>query len=173
MYLVWNKYRVIHKFLRDFRPLRYSSRDGDAEGEHVNRGRDTPSFCPTLLVLDMSTLGDAADVNPLTKFLPHTCNVCGRNLFTGLTSVASTRVDISSTSKVGQKLGVSFPLLTCSSSTWPSRLLYRRGRKSWRNLWITLYIEQVSVRFLCLNQESISFEDEGRRILLLNNINII
>jgi hypothetical protein len=23
----------------------------------------------------MSTLGDAADVNPLIKFLPHTCNV--------------------------------------------------------------------------------------------------
>ena len=30
------KYRVIHKSLRDFRPLRYSSRDGHAEGEHVN-----------------------------------------------------------------------------------------------------------------------------------------
>jgi len=57
-------YRAIHKSLRDFRPLRYSSRDGHAEGEHVNRGRDTPGFCPTLQVLDMSTLGDAADVNP-------------------------------------------------------------------------------------------------------------
>jgi hypothetical protein len=55
-------YRVIHKSLRDFRPLRYSNRDGNAEGEHVNRGRGTPSFCPTLQVLDMSTLGDAADV---------------------------------------------------------------------------------------------------------------
>jgi hypothetical protein len=54
--------RVIHKFLRDFRPLRYSNRDGDAEGEHVNRGTDTPIFCPTLQVLDMSTLGDAAEV---------------------------------------------------------------------------------------------------------------
>ena len=62
------KYRVIHKSLRDFRPLRYSSRDGHAEGEHVNRGRDTPIFCPTLQVLDMSTLGDAADVNPVIKF---------------------------------------------------------------------------------------------------------
>ena len=71
-------YRVIYKSLWDFRPLRYSSRDGHAEGEHVNRGRDTPSFCPTLQVLDMSTLGDAADVNPVIKFLPHTCNVCGR-----------------------------------------------------------------------------------------------
>ena len=69
------KYRVIHKSLRDFRPLQYSSRDGHAEGEHVNRGRDTPIFCPTLEVLDMSTLGDAADVNPVSKFLPHTCNM--------------------------------------------------------------------------------------------------
>jgi hypothetical protein len=68
------KYRVIHKSLRDFRPLRYRSRDGHAEGEHVNRGRDTPSVCPTLQVLDMSTLGDAADVNPAVKFLPHKVN---------------------------------------------------------------------------------------------------
>jgi hypothetical protein len=64
-------YRVIHKSLRDFRPLRYSSRDSHAEGEHVNRGRDTPSFCHTLQVLDMCTLGDAADVNPVIKFLRH------------------------------------------------------------------------------------------------------
>ena len=39
------------------------------------------------------------------------------------------RVDISSTCKVGQKLEVSLPLLTCSPSAWPSRLLYRRGRR--------------------------------------------
>jgi hypothetical protein len=55
-------YRVIRKSLRDFRPLRYSSRDGHAEGEHVNRGRDTASFCPTLQLLVMCTLGDATDV---------------------------------------------------------------------------------------------------------------
>jgi hypothetical protein len=42
-----SKYRVIHKSLRDFRPLRYSSRDDHAEGEHVNRGRDTPIFLCT------------------------------------------------------------------------------------------------------------------------------
>ena len=65
-------YRVIHKSLRDFRPLRYSSRDAHAEGVNVNRGTDTPSFCPTLKVLDMSTLGEAADVNPVIKFLPQT-----------------------------------------------------------------------------------------------------
>ena len=62
---------MIHKSFRDFRPLRYSSRDGHAEVEHVNRGRDIQSFCPNLRVLDMSTLGDAADVNPVIKFLPH------------------------------------------------------------------------------------------------------
>jgi hypothetical protein len=55
-------YRVIHKFLRDFRPLRYSNRDGDVEGEHVNRGRDTLIFCATLHVLDMYILDDAANV---------------------------------------------------------------------------------------------------------------
>ena len=88
------KYWVIHKSLQDFRPLRYCSRDCHAEGELVNRGRDTPSFCPTLQVLDMPTLGDEADVNPVIKFLPHTLHVCGRNLITGLTSVVSPRVDI-------------------------------------------------------------------------------
>jgi hypothetical protein len=67
-------YRVIRKSLRDFRPLRYSSRDGHAEGEHVNRGKDTPNFCPTLQVLDVSTLGDATDVNLVIKFLPLTVN---------------------------------------------------------------------------------------------------
>jgi len=41
-------YRVIHKSLWDFPRLGYRSRDGHAEGEHVNRGRDIPNFCPTL-----------------------------------------------------------------------------------------------------------------------------
>ena len=49
-------YRVIQKPLWDFRPLQNSDRDGHAQGEHVNRGRDTPSFCPPLQVLDMSFL---------------------------------------------------------------------------------------------------------------------
>jgi hypothetical protein len=52
--------RVIHKSLWDFWPLRYSSWDGHAKGEHVNRGRDTASFFPTLQVLDMSTLVDTS-----------------------------------------------------------------------------------------------------------------
>jgi hypothetical protein len=71
-------YRVIHNSLRDFRPLRFSSRDGHAEGDHVNRGRDTPSFCPNLQVLYMPTLGDAADINPVIKFLPHVATSGGR-----------------------------------------------------------------------------------------------
>ena len=117
-------YRAIRKSLRDFRPLWYSSRDGHTEGEHVNRGRDTQSFCPTLQVLDMSTLSDTA---------------------------SSPRVDISSTCKVGQKLGVSLPMLTCSPAAWPSRLLCRRGRKSRRDLWITLYcLEEMSLFVLRL-----------------------
>ena len=57
-----NSTGLIQKSLQDFWSLRYSKRDGNAEEEHINRGRDTPSFCPTLQVLDMSTLGDAADV---------------------------------------------------------------------------------------------------------------
>jgi len=57
-------YWVIHNFLRDFRPLRYSSGDGHAEVENVKRGRDTPSFCTTLKVLDISTLASSQ----LTQF---------------------------------------------------------------------------------------------------------
>jgi hypothetical protein len=64
----------MYKSLRDIRTLRYSSQDGHAEGEHVNRGTATQSFCPTLRLLDMSTPDDAADVNPVIKFLPHTVN---------------------------------------------------------------------------------------------------
>jgi hypothetical protein len=68
------------------------------------------------------------------------CNACRRNLIgKGLTSAASPRVHISSTCKLGQKLGVSLPLLTCSPSAWPSWLLYRKSWKSRRDLWITLY----------------------------------
>ena len=92
------------------------------KGSMSTEGETLLSFCSTFQVLDMSTLRDAADVSLVIKFLLHTCNVCARNLITGLTSAASTgltsaaspRVDISYTCKVGQKLGVSLPLLTCS-----------------------------------------------------------
>jgi hypothetical protein len=48
--------------------------------------------------------------------------MCGRNLITGLTSAVSPKVDISSTCNVGQKLGVSLPLLTPPPPLLPSRL---------------------------------------------------
>ena len=102
----------------------------------------------------MSTKGETLQVSVLPYrpsicpllVTPHTCNVCGRNLITGLTSAASPRVDTSSICKVGHKLRVSLPLLTCSPSAWPSRLLYRRGRKSRRDLWITLYMSVPHTR---------------------------
>jgi len=108
---------VIHKSLRDFRSLRYSRQDGHVEWEHVNRGRGTLSFCPTLEILDMFILGDPANVNPVIKFLPHTLQCVWQELDYRIDICRVTRVDISSTCKVGQKIGVSLPLLTCSPST--------------------------------------------------------
>jgi hypothetical protein len=61
--------RAIHKSLQDLRPLRYSSLDGHTEGEHVNKGRDIPSFWLALQVLNMSTLGDISGT--WLKFLAH------------------------------------------------------------------------------------------------------
>ena len=68
--MLYSQYRVIRNSLQDYRPLQYSSRDGHAVGELVNRG-NTQSFCRTLQALEMSTLGDTADVKPVIKFLPH------------------------------------------------------------------------------------------------------
>jgi hypothetical protein len=59
--------------------------------------------------------------------------VCGRNLITGLTSAASPRVDISSTCKVGKTWSVS-PSVDMLPFGVTSQLLYRRGRKSRRDL---------------------------------------
>ena len=75
----------------------------------------------------MSTLGEVTDVNTVIKLLPHTLQECGRKLTTGLTSAASPSVDISSTCKVGQKFGMSLPLLTCSrfGVTIPDTVLKR------------------------------------------------
>ena len=92
-------YRVIHKSLRYFRPLRYSNQEGHAEEEHVNRGRDTPKF--------LSYLTGARYVHPWWR---GRCQSCSQ--------VPATNV---------QRL-------------WQEQvLLYRRGRKSRRDLWITLY----------------------------------
>jgi hypothetical protein len=119
----------------------YSSQDGLAEGEHVNRGRDTPSFCPTLPVLDMCTLGDATDVKfwqiprhrPLTYSLSTPCFV----------TTAPLAVKPASTPRRGEILY----LLTCSFLPCLSWLLCSWVRKSWRDLWITLYSDAMN----CLN----------------------
>jgi hypothetical protein len=80
-------------------------------------------------VLDMSAHGDAADVNPVIKFLTHKLQhlavdssdcqmlqlVC-QELDYRIYICASPRVDISSTCKLRQKLGGSLPLLICSPS---------------------------------------------------------
>jgi hypothetical protein len=36
---------------------------------HVNRNRDTPTSCPTLQVLNMSTVGDTKNASPVIRFL--------------------------------------------------------------------------------------------------------
>ena len=124
-------YRAIHKSLRDFRPLRYSSRDGHAEGEHVNKGRDTPGFCPTLQVLDMSTLGDAADVNP-AKFQDMALLIlCPRHVSLRLSP---------SVIKKNPQLGEILYLLICSFLLCLSWMLRSWVRKFRRDLWITLYM---------------------------------
>ena len=79
------KFRVIRKSLRGFRPPRYSSRDGLPKGSVSTEGETLQvsvlpyrcSICPPL---------GMRHVNPVIKFLPHTCNMCGRNVITGLTS---------------------------------------------------------------------------------------
>jgi hypothetical protein len=74
--IVKPKCRVIYKFFRDFRLLRYSSRDVHAEGENVNRGRDTPSFCTTLELLDISTFCGSMSTEGETlqvSVLPYRC----------------------------------------------------------------------------------------------------
>jgi hypothetical protein len=133
---VAEKFRLVVKryYDGDFRPLQDSSRDGHADGEPVNRGRDTASFCPTLQVLDMYTLGDATDVKfwqiprhrPLTYSLSTPCFV----------TTAPLAVKPASTSRglVQKKLGEIICLLICFFLPCLSWLLRSRVRKSRRDL---------------------------------------
>ena len=59
-------YRIIHKSLRDFRPLQYSSRDGHAEWEHVNRKERHSKF--------LSCLTGARYVNSWWRGRCQSCN---------------------------------------------------------------------------------------------------
>ena len=97
------------------------------------------STCPLYHVVYHS--GDKGSWRQSLLSTNRCCNLCGRELIAGLTSATSPRVDISSACKVRQKFWVFLPLLTSSPSARPLRLLYRRGRNSWRDLRITLYWE--------------------------------
>jgi hypothetical protein len=122
--VIYLQYRVIHKSLRNFRnPLR-NNQDRHSRNEHINRLRISPKF---FFLLCVCVLGAVAylQVLPLGGSLDETWRGQGIrkssvswNLpkLPNLTSAASPRVDISSTCKVGQKLGVSLPLLTYSAS---------------------------------------------------------
>ena len=81
----------------------------------------------------------------------------GMNLITGLTSAASPRVDISSTCKLGQKVGVSLPLMTCSPSACPSRPLYAEvGNPG------------GTYELLCIFEASLSFPPKIKYILSID-----
>jgi hypothetical protein len=99
-------------------------------GEDMSTEGETPSFCPTLQVLDMSPPGDAADVNPVIKFLPHTLHT--QNAFLS-TVHAMFRHDC--------------PLAVKPAST-PRRLL---PRKTWKHsLPIDTLLSVVSVLVVAL-----------------------
>jgi hypothetical protein len=79
------------------------------------------------------------------------CNVCGRNFITGLTSAASPRVDISSTCKVGQNLGVchSVDMLLFGMTilaTIPQRSEIPEGRMNY-TVFIMVLLARVAQRF--------------------------
>jgi hypothetical protein len=135
-------YRVIHKSLRDFRPLRYSNQDGHAEEERVNRGRDTPSFCLTLQVFDMSTLGDAADVKfgkfqDTERFLiPWPRHVSSELPPSGETCKYT---KAPSAKKKTWRHSVPIDVLLSALSVF---VVVNSVRKFRRDLWITLYFKQ-------------------------------
>jgi hypothetical protein len=133
-------YRVIHKSLRDFRPLRYSSQDGHAEGEHVNRERETLqvsalpyrcSICAPLVTRQMSNFGKFQDTDCL--LIP-----CPRHVSSRLPPSGETCKYATAPNK--KKLGETLCLLICFFLPCLSWLLRSRVRKSRRDLWITLYI---------------------------------
>jgi hypothetical protein len=132
---------VIHKSLRDFRPLWYSSRDHHAEGEHVNRGRGTPKFLPYLtgpryvqtwwrgrrqILANSKT--KTTFLFPVYAVFRHDCPLAVKPAITPWHLVDK------------QKLGKILYLLLCSFLLWLSWLLRSRVRNFREDLWITLYL---------------------------------
>jgi hypothetical protein len=147
MYVYTNLFymRVIHKSLRDFRPLRYSSRDGHAEGEHVDRGRDTPSLSYLTVAryvhpwwrgrcqILANSKTQTAYLFPVHAMFRHYCPPSGETC--KYATAPSTK----------KKLGEVLCLLICSFLPCLSWLLRSQVRKSRRDLWITLYMTSNSV----------------------------
>jgi hypothetical protein len=147
-------YRVIHKSLRDFRRLRYSSRDGHDDraggGGGINRGRDAPSFCGsvwhTVGTLRCTVTIDSVLANcktqdaflfPVHAMFRHGCPLAVKP--------ASTPRRLLPRKTLGQILY----LLICSFLLCLSWLLRCRFRKFRKDLRITLYNhvnKSISVR---------------------------
>jgi hypothetical protein len=129
-------YRVIHKFLRDFRPLRYSNRDGHAEGEHVNRERDSKflsyltgaRYCSPLVTRQMSDLAILTNSKTQRFLIP-----CPRHVSSRLPPSGETRKYVTAPS-TKRKLGEILYLLICSFLLCLSWLLRSRFRKFRRDL---------------------------------------
>jgi hypothetical protein len=153
-------YRVIHKYLQDFWPLRYSS-----QNDHARKwtGLSRPAclfrsaqaatllefhvthtncfarrwFCvvrgpkPPLHRHNWLSFGKFQDTE---RFLIP----CPRHVSSRLPPSGET-CKYATAPRTQKKIGEIFYLLICSPSTWPSWLLYRRGRRSRKELWITLY----------------------------------
>jgi hypothetical protein len=156
-YEVIAKYRVIRKPLRDVRPLWYSSRDGHAGGGgggHVNRGRDTPSFCGSVryTVRDLRlhrhnwlSLGKLHDTE--RSLIPCPRHVSSRLPPCGETSKYATAPITPPPPK--KKLGEILYLLICSLLLCLSWLLRCRVWKFRRHVRITLYLGRCLIRTVC------------------------
>jgi hypothetical protein len=136
------KHRLILMSFRDFRLLRYSSRYGHAEGEHVNRGKDTPSLCPTLQFLDMSNLGETPNFCPTLQFLDMS------NLGDAAdVNPANSKTHNAFVFPVHAMFRHDCPLAVKSAST-PRRLVHKKKKKkkTWRaSLPIDMLLSAVSV----------------------------
>ena len=138
-------YRVIQKSLQDFLPLRYSSRNGNAEGEHVNRGRERHSKFLSYLTgaryvhpwwrgrcqLLANSKTQNGFLFPVHAMFPHDC----------LLAVETSKY--ATAPNTHKKLGEILYILICSFLLCLSWLLHSRVRKFRRDLWITLYVEIV------------------------------
>jgi hypothetical protein len=111
----------------------------DTAERSVSTDIESLQVCVLLYRCSISTPDDAADVNPVIQFLPHTLQhpmVDSSHFSTQLPSSGTTRMYAVMTHYA---LGEFLCLLVCSFLLCLSWLLYYRVRKSRRDLRITLY----------------------------------